>query len=292
MTSQPGSALSIEQLHNVNSSQRVKDWVGRVLASVQPGLARDLFRAPTVNPSGLVSRAIMFHLRRRAVEEERHGFLARLHRDFWASENGAEFSGNCDHRFEDLFLAKQQVDFRALQEALVHQPCSRIVELGANSGLLLQHLTTKLDGIESATGIDINQAQVERNLASGRFDPRIEFLCADGQKWVTENAQPSTLFVTNGGVLEYFRREKLDAMMRHIADHAGPSIFYCSEPFADDHDFGSVAESIPFGEEISFSHNYRDLFEKNGFEVLHQRAVHYESWRMQATIAITPGRRQ
>ncbi len=287
MSSRATSTLSIAQVQRLTTSQYVKNWLGRMVATANPMQVRRLFRSPTVSPQGFTAKAIMFHLRRRAIAECRHGFLARFHKEFWASEHGAAFSGNCDHRFEDLFLAKQQQDYQQLESVLEQFPCSQIVELGANSGLLLQHLTTNLPGIERAIGIDINQEQISRNVAADHFDPRIQFLCTDGQKWVTENSRPSTLYVTNGGVLEYFRREKLDRMISHIAEHSGPSVFYCSEPVADDHDFNRQTDSIPFGDEFSFSHSYRDVFESNGFRILHQRAVHYESWRMQATIAVT-----
>ena len=91
--------------------------------------------------------------------------------------------------------------------------------------------------------------------------------------------------VSNGGVLEYFRRERLDEMLSHISRNLPSALFFASEPVACDHDWSSTAESIPFGDELSFSHNYKDLFESNGFEVLHQRATDFESWRMVATVA-------
>ncbi len=162
-----------------------------------------------------------------------------------------------------------------------------IVEIGTNSGLLLQYLTENLVQVAHSTGLDINGEQIARNQQSGKFDPRIEFTKADGGQWISENAKPMTLFVSNGGVLEYFQREKLAEMLSHISSNCGPSIFFASEPVAVDHDFETSKQSIPFGEECSFSHNYKDVFESNGFHVVHQRAVMYESWKMMSTIAIT-----
>jgi len=96
-----------------------------------------------------------------------------------------------------------------------------------------------------------------------------------------------TLFVSNGGVLEYFRRERLDEMLSHISSSLVPTTFFAVEPVATDHDWSKVTDSIPFGEELSFSHNYTDLFESNGFEILHQRAVEFDTWMMMATIAVS-----
>lgn len=288
------STLSIRQARKLSAKQTLKNWLGRCVAMTKPARAAELESSPLVDPRSLADKVLMFHLRQRALAENQQDFLDRLHQQFWASDQGAQFSENCDHRFQDLFLAKQQADFVALQDAWNSldalgtkstEGTKQIVEIGTSSGLLLAYLTQHLADVSRATGIDINAAQIERNLASSNFDSRIKFLCTDGQQWILKNAQPATLFVTNGGVLEYFRREKLDEMMRHIATSCGPAIFFASEPIAGDHDFETNSDSIPFGEELSFSHNYRDLFESNGFQVQHQRVVDYEAWKMQVTIA-------
>ena len=219
--------------------------------------------------------------------ENRQEFLARLHSDFWQGKAGAHYSENCDHRFEDLFLGKQQEDFQALQAVWESMAGRNIVEVGTNSGLLLQYLTENLPQVGHSVGLDINGEQIARNQQSENFDPRIEFVKADGAQWISENAKPMTLFVSNGGVLEYFQREKVEEMLSHISSDCGPSIFFASEPVAADHDFETSKQSIPFGEECSFSHNYTDVFESNGFHIIHQRAVMYESWKMMSTIAIT-----
>lgn len=229
----------------------------------------------------------MAHLKRRAIRQNQADFFERLHIDFWQGEGGAVFSKNCDHRFEDLFLSKQKLDFDQLREIWNQRQPNHIVEFGCNSGLLLQHMTTELDGVQSSTGIEINAEQVRQNQESPEFDSRINFFNADGGEWLFNNGQANSLFVSNGGVLEYFRRERLDEMLTHISGKLGPAIFFAVEPVADDHDWSKTTESVPFGEELSFSHNYTDLFESNGFKIVHQRAVEFESWKMMATIAVT-----
>jgi len=279
--------LSIQQLEKTSPKAAFKEMLSRAAVAAMPGRTRQLYRNPADNTESFTDKAIMFHLRQRAVEENRTAFLSRFHRAFWSGNNGADFSGNCDHRFEDLFLNKQKEDFKVLQQVWNPTNCRDIVEIGTNSGLLLQHLTQNLTDVEQSVGIDINPTQIERNQQSDKFDPRINFVCTDGQEWIKNNVQAGTLFVTNGGVLEYFQREALNAMVSQIASNAHPSIFYVSEPIANDHDVENNTNSIPFGEELSFSHNYRDLFESNGLKVLHQRDVVFEEWKMQVTIAIT-----
>lgn len=281
------SPLSIHHAQHQSPKSLIKDWVGQIIASARPARATKIFKDPSKSTGSLADKAIVHHLRQRSIREQRHAFLSRLHLEFWRGEDGALFSMNCDHRFKDLFLAKQQVDFDKLIEVWNSVPSSEIVEVGTNSGLLLQYLTLNLPGVSCSTGIDINPDQISKNIASDKFDPRIQFLCTDGQKWIQENANEKTLFVTNGGVLEYFERDKLNDAISHIAENCHPAIFFASEPVALDHDLETNPESIPFGEELSFSHNYRDLFESNGFKVVHQRAVFFESWKMQATIAIS-----
>jgi len=277
--------LSIDTAQQRNLKQSVKELLGTAFASFAIKRTDELFNSPVSQPAGIRDKLIMAHLKRRAVLANQSDFFERLHIDFWQGDGGAVFSKNCDHRFEDLFLAKQKIDFDHLRSICQKNQPKHIVEFGCNSGLLLQYMTTELQGIDSSTGIEINADQVRQNQSSSQFDSRIEFANADGGEWLLKNGVSNTLFVSNGGVLEYFRRERLNEMLTHISNNLGPAIFFAVEPVANDHDWNKTTESIPFGEELSFSHNYTDLFESNGFQVVHQRAVEFDSWNMMATIA-------
>ena len=281
------TTLSIEHAQNRNLKQCLKEVAGHAVAMVSPQKAKELFESPESQPSGFQDKLVMAYLKRRAMLNNESDFFEKLHIDFWQGDGGAVFSENCDHRFKDLFLSKQKVDFDCLRKIWTERQPTHIVEFGCNSGLLLQHMTTELDGVQSSTGIEINAEQVRQNQESPEFDSRINFFNADGGEWLFNNGQANSLFVSNGGVLEYFRRERLDEMLTHISDNLGPAIFFAVEPIADDHDWNTTTDSIPFGEELSFAHNYTDLFESNGFEIVHQRAVEFESWKMMATIATT-----
>jgi hypothetical protein len=279
------TTLSIENAQQRNWKQTAKEFIGQAVASVAQRRTNQLHQSPVSQPASLQDKLIMAHLKRRAVLANQSDFFERLHIDFWQGDGGAVFSKNCDHRFEDLFLAKQKIDFDHLRSICQKNQPKHIVEFGCNSGLLLQYMTTELQGIDSSTGIEINADQVRQNQSSSQFDSRIEFANADGGEWLLKNGVSNTLFVSNGGVLEYFRRERLNEMLTHISNNLGPAIFFAVEPVANDHDWNKTTESIPFGEELSFSHNYTDLFESNGFQVVHQRAVEFDSWKMVATIA-------
>ena len=281
------TTLSIENAQKRDLKQSVKELMGQTVAMLATKRTQELFESPVSQPSGFQDKLIMAHLKRRAVVEKQEDFFERLHIDFWQGDGGAVFSKNCDHRFEDLFLAKQKQDFDRLRTIWEERQPKHIVEFGCNSGLLLQFMTSELAGVETSTGIEINAEQVQQNQKSSEFDPRINFVNADGGEWLSKNGKSNTLFVSNGGVLEYFRRERLDEMLTHISNNLGPATFFAVEPVASDHDWNETTESIAFGEELSFSHNYTDLFESNGFQVVHQRRVEFDSWTMVATIATT-----
>lgn len=279
--------LTIEHAASQGLRQKVKISLGRFAAQTAPRRARQLMLSPLSAPQGIRDKSIMAFLKHQARLEQREEFFEALHEDFWSGEGGNVFAENCDHRFEQMFLEKQKFDFEQLVNICANKCPSQIVEFGCNSGLLLNYMVQQFPKIESAVGIDINRQQIQRNQQADHFDPRIQFLTADGVDWVIENAKPNTLFVTNGGVMEYFRRHRLNLMMKRISTHLSPAIFFAIEPNALDHDLENDVNSIPFGEELSFSHNYRDLFATNGLDVVHQRATTFESWKMMATIAVS-----
>lgn len=279
--------LTIQIAQKQDAKSQLKNALGLAASILLKRRFVQLSANPVGQPKGLIDKVMMSLLKQQAISKGDDNFFERLHKDFWQGEGGEVFSSNCDHRFQDLFLNQQKEDFIALQNQWRSNDLNRIVEFGCNSGLVLNYLTQNLQGVIQSLGIEINQSQVDANKNSNQFDNRINFYCADGGDWLLENGRPSTLFVSNGGVLEYFRRDRLDEMLTYIANNLKPAMFFTVEPVAPDHDWQTTKESVPFGEELSFSHNYIDLFESNAFEIVHQRATDFESWRMMATIAKT-----
>jgi len=271
---------------NHQTASWTKDFIGKTLARVFPARRREIYRYPSSNPTSAIDRGILFHLKKRAVREGRNRFLQRLHADFWAGKNGSVFSTNCDHRFRTHFIAKQQADFKAISQAWqMNASVRNIIEIGTCSGLLLQYLNENLRGIESITGIDINETQIREN-QQRLANTRLQFHHANGIEWVMANAKPGTMFVTNGGVLEYFTQRDVEALFEFAGTKAAPSIVYCSEPISKDFDLEHDRESTPFGEELSFSHNYPKLLTEAGFTILNKGETYCENYRMLATLAI------
>lgn len=279
------SLLSIQTAQAKSFKDHVKITLGQALSFLFHQRAAALASSPTSYPVVLKDKLLMAFLKEKARQSNDTVFFEQLHTDFWQGQGGEVFSANCDHRFSELFLERQATEFALLKKFWEQGDFKHIVEIGCCSGLHLQHLTTSLPEVVSAVGIDINPKQIKANQCNSGFDPRISFSSTDGGAWVIENAKPNTLFVTNGGVLEYFRPERLHEILNHISNSLCPAMLFTVEPVAIDYDADQMTESVPFGEELSFSHNYRNLYESNDFEVLHQRPVDYESWRMMATIA-------
>ena len=265
---------------------RLKIMLGSLIAKLDSRRAVANFRQPDAD-AGVVDRLVLSYLTNRCVAESRTGFLERWHASFWSGEQGAVFSNNCDHRFQDLFLSKQQPDFLALKAHLqTHPNIDRIVEIGTCSGLFLEFLVNNLPQIRHAIGLDINEAQIAANLKK-ETSSVIQYFAGDAIHWINDNPAANTLYVSNGGVLEYFARPTLDTLLQGISQ-SGPAMFYTSEPVANHQ--GEFTESIPFGDELSFSHNYRDLFESNGYQCHYQRATDFVAgcgshYRMLVTIA-------
>ena len=281
------SLLTIESAKSKSFKELAKTALGHVFNAFFNARANELSNLPTSYPKTLKDKLLMAYLKEQARVANDTAFFERLHADFWRGPGGDVFSRNCDHRFDDLFLTRQAYDIEMLKHHWSSSDCRHIVEIGCCSGMHLQYLTTQLPGVVSAVGIDINPTQIQSNLCNPKFDSRIDFIAADGGQWIANHAKPNTLFVTNGGVLEYFSRQRICEIFGHISTKLAPAMLFTVEPVAADHDATATNESVPFGEELSFSHNYLDLFESSGFRVLHQRPVDYENWRMMTTIAST-----
>lgn len=278
-------ALRLAKGQTTDLRTRIKIWLGQIYSGIDSKRTIANFKRPS-HHSGLIDRLVLSYLRDRCAAENRARFFERLHTSFWSGSGGVDFAENCSHRFEDLFLAHQIPDFRKLENFLdVYSSIHRVVEIGTSSGRFLEYLVANLTQIETAIGLDLNEAQIAENLRKPK-SPKIEYFATDATKWISDNVAPSTLYVSNGGVLEYFSRSSLDQLLQAL----GPDVaFYSSEPVAIDHEANNV-KSMPFGDELSFSHNYRHVFESNGFTVHYQRPTDYVAacqtqYRMLVTIA-------
>ena len=81
---------------------------------------------------------------------------------------------------------------------------------------------------------------------------------------------PGTVVFSNGGVLEYFSPANLERLFSTVAI-SSPAAIVLVEPAAPNHDLENQPESLVFGQEYSFSHNYRRRLIEAGFDVVFEQ---------------------
>ncbi len=142
------------------------------------------------------------------------------------------------------------------------------MEIGTGNGKVLEYLSSEFPKIEKFIGIDLSQAQIEINKKQYQKNSKLEFVASDAYEWVKENGQSNTVFVTNGGVLEYFTEERLQLFLKEIYK-LGKIYFVAIEPNSIEHNFEANPNTETYGNERSFSHNYPKLFKNAGFGLWH-----------------------
>jgi SAM-dependent methyltransferase len=148
----------------------------------------------------------------------------------------------------------------------------RACELGCGTGKLLAIVAARAGKPERFVGIDLSPAQTARN-ATQYEGSGLEFVAADALGWVERNAAPRSLYLTYGGVLEYFTEKGVKDLFAAAA-RCRPACFALAEPIAPDFDLASETHSRAFGSELSFTHNYPRLLEDAGFRI---------EWQSEAT---------
>ena len=115
-------------------------------------------------------------------------------------------------------------------------------------------------------GIDLSEEQVSINNKKFQDNSRMEFVASDGIVWIMKYAKNNTVFVTYGGVLEYFTERRLADFLSYLRV-LEKIIFVAIEPVGIDHDFDVNPNTQLYGIERSFSHNYPKLFKDAGFDI-------------------------
>lgn len=263
---------------------------GRVLVNVFPERA-SRFKAGDLPPEPsrwdrlLLAGLVDSHLRSGRLDE-----LTALHDWVWRGDLAVDFHARAEARFREIFLPHHASVVAALGAAMrdTGGEYRQVCEIGCGSGLVLQHLARSLPGEAEYLGLDLCERQVRLNRA--RYaDDGLRFVAADGFAWVLEQARPHGVFVTYGGVLEYFPQRRVEALLAWIAGALGPALVAMVEPLADGHDADSDPDSRPFGVENTFSHPYPRLLRRAGFEVRWRAETVVREQRWLMLVAHAPG---
>lgn len=250
-------------------SRRVKAGLGRLLRVFSPGLAKQVRERPFSRNWGFAGKLIRNADLADAVESGDHRALQRYHQDFWSSEAAKElFYDSFGNRFEDLFLRHHAGIIDRIAEAVADwDGGARVVEVGAGDGRVLAHLASRLPGFDAFLGIDLNPGQVAASNEAHASDPRLRFETADIMNWLGKNPAPKSLLFTNGGVLEYLRRDELLSLFRCLKEGGPPCAVAVTESVGLDHRFETEPASYPYGLECALSHNYAAILREAGYEI-------------------------
>lgn len=258
-------------------------WMPRRAAALKAGHLPD---APRFVDNMLIAGLVHDHQRRGRLDE-----LTALHDWFWTNSPAVPFHQSAEGRFERWFFEHHIAIVPAIEAALASEEFryEAFCEIGTGCGRVLDHMAQALPQIPRFIGIDLSPAQVALNRK--RYAARgSEFEAADGSDWIARHAGPRWIYLSYGGVFEYFSRDKVRALYERLASRLAPSLVVLVEPLSDAHDLAHEPESKVFGDENTFSHNHPALLDAAGFRVLSRFEQRIDGQRWLLLVARSPDR--
>lgn len=224
-------------------------------------------------------------LAERLVADQKLDELSANHREFWATDQGTEYHVHARTHVTDSYKQYFSYVSDILRDLVVGNPeITTLVEVGCGGGSLLDLLAYQFPQIERFVGIDLSPAIIAEN--QERFDdPRLEWVVANGKTWIETVGGSNTIYLSYRGVYEYFTQADLDEMFAKIASEKRPSISISIEPIGLDHDLSTTTNSVLYGTEYTFSHNYPHLYEKNDFTIHSVKRNEYDTHAICAVVA-------
>ena len=258
----------IRSLSDIPPQKKRKLLLGSFMVKVFPGRSKKLEANAVKRSWGAFDRMLRNGLLAHAYWEGNYEKQRALFAHYWEQE-ADEDAHVWQDRFEKEFLGHNVAIIDALVKAINLNDYGRLYEIGCGHGQVLQYLVNRLNGIDEFIGIDISEEQIKKNKED--FDhPKVEFHAGDAVAWIINNAQPYSIFLTNGGVFEYFLQKELESIFKYIIDKCSPAVIGIVETIGSDHNLKIEHNSLIYGREMAFSHNYPYLMQKAGLEVIYQ----------------------
>lgn len=266
--------------------------VGRLAELLLPHLARDIDENRNTRRAARLKQAIIYARTRRATSHRDADALEKSLASFWKEQSGDKFHAE----YIDLRFDTFKKHHAGLIEAFAAQieagagPFKRIVEIGCGDGKVLDYCAKRLPQIGALVGLDINASALARASRDFAGTERLTFVEADGLDWLAAHPRAGTALLTYGGVLEYFAQARVETLFQVLAAQ-GPAAIVIAEPLAPEHDLEAEQNSLIFGREHSFSHNYPDQFRKAGFRLAYHEEMEqgWTRWILAVGIAGRPG---
>lgn len=248
----------------------VNGVIGSLLVPLMPArvntIKKHQFTLTVDKRRSLIDTFLRAGIARSALANPDYQEIFNYHRAFWEGETASEWHEKYRWAFDDWYT-HFSFHFDLVRELLDQHPeIKNLCEIGTGAGQVLEKCAHQFSTIENLYGIDLSPETIEKNIAS-YSNPRLHFIAADANEWIFANAKPNWIFMSFGGVLEYFPQPMLEKLLEYIATELRPAIFTIIEPVGVDHNFETHLNSQTYGREFSFSHNYPHLFAQAGFEV-------------------------
>ncbi|GHC40579.1 class I SAM-dependent methyltransferase [Roseibacillus persicicus] len=253
--------------------RRARFFLGRILLSLFPERGRKVAAHPFADNLSPIDKILRNGLYARAFLENDFVTLRHYLANYW-KEQAHHFHADWDDRFDRMFVAHDQVIAVPLQAILTKQSPGphppELYEIGCGGGQVLDYLSEHLPQISRFYGVDLSSEQIAQNKKSFAENKQLSFVAADAMKWIPENAKPNSVLLSNGGVFEYFLESELHTLFTCLASLNGPTTIALVETFGADHNLATERNSLVYGRELSFSHNYPELLKSAGYTIFHQ----------------------
>lgn len=251
------------------TGKRVKATAGRLLAALNPAIAARVYQQPFTQELKPHERLIRNARQHQAIEERDHETLQQFLIDYWNSPFSQEFFSTFTHRFEELFLRFHKDIATNLAKQLTTLPEEqevKLVEVGCGDGKVLQYLAENIPRVSHFTGLDLSKEEITKCQERYPNEEKMDFTAEDIFDWLEANTNTALVFLTNGGVLEYFTRKQLERLFTLVRIRPHPTWIVLTETLALDHFLDKEPETFPYGRELAFSHNYSALLGESGFQ--------------------------
>lgn len=251
--------------------KKIKQIIGNLLITVFPGKAASLeTQGLTIINSNfnILERQMRSAILNKVASKNNFDKLSEIHNNYWVKQGKEIFSSN--NSFQNNFLPNCTFLLDIVKERFLNKetPFETLVEIGTGNGDVLNYLESNFPEIDKFVGIDLSSEQIKINKEKYKENLKLEFVASDIFEWVKTEGRGNTIFMTSNGVFEYFTEHQLKEFINYTFN-LGAVFFIIIEPTVVNHNFELNPNSIVYGHEKSFSHNYSKIFQDSGFNILH-----------------------
>lgn len=254
---------------------KFKLLIGSLILSLKPELISKFEKG--IHPATKTERWALSYLISELKMKGDMKRLSNLHAMMWSNPEYVQYHENIIGRNRKGYELLKDDIYMALKELTSGENAvSKLVEFGCGNGWLINQLSNseKIPAIKYFLGIDINEAQVNKNNIEYQENEKLDFLHGEINTWLNQEEIKHTVFLSFGGVLEYLNGEQFEDMISLISksSHTALIVF---EPIADAKKMEEVEVSTVFGGELSFSHPYLQAIKKSHLQLLTYKTIRW-----------------